>query len=108
VASGVLLYEKPMGKETTVDGINSSEQKVTDLSVALKSATSRLTPIRLGVIANSDFTVETGFAAVTSSANSMHILVRDIGRHVDGLLNSAESLFADTDAAIALNVLESL
>jgi len=97
------------GKATTVnDSINSTEQRVSELSSALRTAGNLCTPIRLVVSTFSDFSVEHGFSAATNDANTLNNMVRQIAIHVDSLLNSAAAMFADTDAAIATEVLAEL
>ena len=90
------------------NSITSTEQRVSELSSALKHASNLCTPITLGTQAYSDFTVESGFASATNSAVAINLLVRQIAEHVDGLLNSAASMFANTDSAIAIDILEKL
>jgi hypothetical protein len=90
------------------NSIVSTEQRVSELSSALQSATALIKPLKLGNTAYSDFTVEGGFSSATNSAVTMNDLVRQIGVHVDSLLNSAAAMFVDTDSAIATKVLEEL
>jgi hypothetical protein len=88
--------------------IVSSEQRVAQLSSALKNASELCKPPKLGVVAYSTFSVEAGFSSASGSANTMNDLVRQIGVHVSGLLDSAAAMFADTDSALAVKVLKDL
>jgi hypothetical protein len=90
------------------NSINSVEQRVVALSSALRDSGNLCTPIRLGISAFSDFSVEAGFSSATNNANTLNNMVRQIAVHVDDLLNSAASMFAETDAAIATELLAEL